>query len=173
MSEDLERILAQFLKVNRYECCYKIYDKEEIQDRKTKYLNQHKTHVDWNLPCMVYYMCNRFHQLLSDEQINIRQMGLEIELEKKKEELWNELKNVQHGKQQIGLKTEEKTMTRDKTTITKELETVTMTLGNIKNCHTSKENEGWSRKQKIFPLIWNKFEEFRKEPNIRQRVKFD
>eukprot|EP01084_Bolivina_argentea_P078734 142893_1 len=118
MSEDLERILAQFLKVNRHECCYELYDKEEKQDRKEKYLKQHATHVDWNLPCMVYYICNRFHQVLSDEQI--KQMNLK--------------KNV---------------------------------------VEDNKEDECLCRKQKIFPVTWNKFEKFRKQPNIRQRVKFD
>eukprot|EP01084_Bolivina_argentea_P288542 495252_1 len=49
-----------------------------------------------------------------------------------------------------------------------------MTLGNIKNVvEDNKENECLCKKQKIFPLIWNKFEMFRKAPNIRQRVKFD
>eukprot|EP01084_Bolivina_argentea_P078735 142896_1 len=157
MSEDLERILAQFLKVNRHECCYELYDKEEKQDRKEKYLKQHATHVDWNLPYMVYYMCNRFHEGMSDEQI--RQTKL-----KKKKELENELKNVQPSE----LKTEEKTITRDKKTITKELKRVTTTLDNIKNgTKEETKNEDWSRKQKIFPVIWNKFEEFRETPNIR------
>eukprot|EP01084_Bolivina_argentea_P009850 18384_1 len=115
MSEDLERILAQFLKVNRYECCYSIYkDEKEKNEMEEKYLNQHKTHADWNLSCMVNYMCNRFHK--------------QTELEKKKKQLENELKNVQHGKQPSELKTEEKIITRDKNTIAKDLETITKTL---------------------------------------------
>eukprot|EP01084_Bolivina_argentea_P078733 142892_1 len=130
MSEDLERILAQFLKVNRCECCYKIYETADERERmKKKFEQQVKKYKDWDLGCMVEYMCCRFHP---------------EKLKKKKEQLENEKPSE----------------TRDKKIITKELE-------NMKNVTEKKTNEDWSRKQKIFPVIWNKFEEFRETPNIR------
>eukprot|EP01084_Bolivina_argentea_P078731 142890_1 len=164
MSEDLERILAQFLKVNRCECCYKIYETADERERmKKKFEQQVKKYKDWDLGCMVEYMCCRFHKYKGMSNEQIKQMKLNL-LKKKKKELENELKNVQPSE----LKTEEKTITRDKKTITKELKRVTTTLDNIKNgTKEETKNEDWSRKQKIFPVIWNKFEEFRETPNIR------
>eukprot|EP01084_Bolivina_argentea_P009851 18385_1 len=157
MSEDLERILAQFLKVNRYECCYSIYkDENEEKQRRAKYVEQHTKDNDWDLGCLVEHMCARFHFKQNDEQ------ATEYGLNKLKDEidtLDNKLKEEKENSE-----IEEELKNKKQT-----LKDVTAVIEKNK----SEPDPDWQKKQRIFPIIWKKFNEFREKPNIIQRVKFD
>merc|ERR1712228_349916 len=51
MNEHLERIIAQFLKVNRFECC--------DEKQRKNYQHQHDHFKDWGLEKMASFMCSQ------------------------------------------------------------------------------------------------------------------
>ncbi len=51
MSKHLERILAQFLKVNRRECC--------DPNKQKYYKHQHDYFKDWNMNCLGHFLCKK------------------------------------------------------------------------------------------------------------------
>eukprot|EP01084_Bolivina_argentea_P287790 493850_1 len=110
MSENLEKIIAQMLKVNRKECCDSII--------QTKYKHQTGQFNDWIAETILSHYCNYANHLA--------------------------------GKQK--------------------LKTV---VGNAEQNMTKEEREDWKKTDTVRALCWKKFEEFRRHPNVKQRVKFD